>query len=382
MDGSNEYNSFQQYSYNDGIYNKIKGAIGDEFDSFPNVVLGDLKENTYYITLDCLRLRKYLMKFLSKEDCTNQNCCQYINYLLNKAVHRVYRSNKSIFDIYNKYMKHNNNNNEIMHLCLPEINYMDLDKYNKIDKLYSAYNKCMYYISNKHDRMSCYRAKSCASAYNIIMTEYIKRDDTKFCKPLKDLKDILEANEPSPTSNCDSSFSVLLSDPHYCIEQLHKSEKINESMEHPNVAPEVHGALGEPSEGPRKEIPGVGSPGVEALGITEFAVAVPEGGIETEEIDTLSHTQSGSIDISADLPSANTPPPAGTIIGTTLGFFIPLTMLYKFTPLGNWVNTKILGRDKLIDNMRKNERDFLLNSAQSRDINSGDIIYRIKYNSV
>ncbi|VVA00368.1 PIR protein, partial [Plasmodium vivax] len=62
-------------------------------------------------------------------------------------------------------------------------------------------------------------------------------------------------------------------------------------------------------------------------------------------------------------------------------FVLPLITIYRFTPLGNWVNTRVLGRDKLMDNMKKNEVEFLLNNAQTQDINSGDTIYRIKYNS-
>ncbi|GAB69595.1 hypothetical protein PCYB_003440 [Plasmodium cynomolgi strain B] len=69
-------------------------------------------------------------------------------------------------------------------------------------------------------------------------------------------------------------------------------------------------------------------------------------------------------------------------LGTISGVTSILALLYKFTPLGLWINTKILGRDKLLDNIKKNEQQFLLNTAHIRDINSGDTIYRIKYNSV
>ncbi|CAI7717568.1 Plasmodium vivax Vir protein, putative [Plasmodium vivax] len=87
----------------------------------------------------------------------------------------------------------------------------------------------------------------------------------------------------------------------------------------------------------------------------------------------------GDIGDSPDRAISN---PVGTIMGTSLGFFIPLTMLYKFTPLGSWINTRVLGRDKLMDNMKKNELEYLLNTAQTRDTDSGDTMYRIKYNSV
>ncbi|CAI7724318.1 PIR protein [Plasmodium vivax] len=382
MDGINEdYNYFQQYNYNHGVYKNIRGKIGNEYYSFPEVVLGDQTEYRYDITMDCLRLNRYLKEFLSGEACKTQNCCQYINYLLNQRVHDAYGSKEPIFKIYNNYMNHENNNNEIMNLCLPKINYMPPKKYEKIHMLYIAYKACQSYISNKNRITSCALAKTCAKAYKNIITKYTERDDTKFCKPLKNLKDFLKGNEPAQSLMCDLSFSGTLDYPYHCNELLKKEEKQDESMQTSNVEPEVQGELRESSEGQRQGIPEVRSPGVTDTGTTESAGYVPVGGTDREETATLIHTQAGANDSSADSPSANIPNPAGTIIGTSFGFFIPLTMLYKFTPLGNWVNTKVLGRDKLINNMKKNELEFLLNNAQTQDVNSGDTIYRIKYNS-
>ncbi|CAI7718319.1 Plasmodium vivax Vir protein, putative [Plasmodium vivax] len=378
-DSKQDYDTFEQYKNNQGVYEKIKSELLDEYDSFPNVVLGEQTENIHSITKDCLRLKKYLMNFRNKEICKKQNCCQYINYLLNKRVREDYGSKESIFKIYNNFMNDENNNNEIMNFCLPEINYMDLDKYNKINKLYKAYYICKFYISNKHD-MRCYRAESCIRAYNN-MTEYIKQSDTKFCKTLKGFKGFLEAHKAPLASDCYSSFSVLLSHTYDCPELLPKSEEMTASMESPNGESELPGALGEPSEEQRQETSEVGSLGVRAPGLRASAIGGPEGGNDTGETANLIPTQSDSNDINAESPSAKTPTPVGTIIGTSLGFVLPLITIYRFTPLGNWVNTKILGRDRLMDNMKKNELEFLLNSAQTQDMYSGDTKYRIKYNS-
>ncbi|SCA59751.1 VIR protein [Plasmodium vivax] len=73
--------------------------------------------------------------------------------------------------------------------------------------------------------------------------------------------------------------------------------------------------------------------------------------------------------------------PVGTIIGTSLGFVVPLITIYKFTPLGSWINTKVLGRNKILKNMERNNQHLLLNSTENGEINLGDTMYHIKYNS-
>ncbi|GAB69581.1 hypothetical protein PCYB_003300, partial [Plasmodium cynomolgi strain B] len=212
MDGKNEdYDSFEQYSHNRDAYKQIRGRVADELDSFPKYIIAEPTNNDVFISMECLRLRKYLMNFGTKENCKQKNCCQYIKYLLNKSVRSDYKLNTSSFDIYKSYMNHennNNNNNEIMNFCLPKIYYMDVGKYNKIDKLYAAYEKCQSFISNKGNTNSCLHAKICERAYNdIINPIYTNTGDTKFCKILKVLKDFLEGYEPQSTGDCNSRFS-------------------------------------------------------------------------------------------------------------------------------------------------------------------------------
>ncbi|GAB69699.1 hypothetical protein PCYB_004480 [Plasmodium cynomolgi strain B] len=187
------------------------------------------KERTKYnvsITMDCSRLKKYLIKLDNEKGCKNKNCCKYINYVLNKMVHTYYDSNSSIFYIYNTYMNHKNNNKEIMNLCLKEINYMIPEKYKKINLLYNAYEKCQPYASKEYTN----------------------------------LKDFLEKNEPPLTSDCYPIFSVSLFYPYYCNELLKKKEKDNSYIDHPNtelvllraVVPGLekrNSAVGEPEDG-------------------------------------------------------------------------------------------------------------------------------------
>ncbi|SCA60220.2 Plasmodium vivax Vir protein, putative, partial [Plasmodium vivax] len=89
---------------------------------------------------------------------------------------------------------------------------------------------------------------------------------------------------------------------------------------------------------------------------------------------------SGS-DVFKEHTDENISNPVGTIIGTSLGFVVPLITIYKFTPLGSWINTIILGRNKILKNMERNNQHLLLNSTENSEINSDDTMYRIKYNS-
>ncbi|GAB70030.1 hypothetical protein PCYB_007790, partial [Plasmodium cynomolgi strain B] len=202
-----------------------------------------------------LETKKYLEVFNNEEDCKEKNCCQYINYLLNYMVRNYYSSNQLIFNIYNTYMNHKNNSN-IKNFCLTEINYLNSYKYNKIHLLYTAYERCQFYISNKNASNSCNLAKQCERAYNgIINPIYTKRDDTKFCKILKDLNDYLIQNEPISTGDCGSIFSDSLYYYSECYELLNNAEELGASTEQRNgrleVAEEIQNVV--TGEAPREQ---------------------------------------------------------------------------------------------------------------------------------
>ncbi|SCA60844.1 Plasmodium vivax Vir protein, putative [Plasmodium vivax] len=74
-------------------------------------------------------------------------------------------------------------------------------------------------------------------------------------------------------------------------------------------------------------------------------------------------------------------PKAGTIGATLAGSSLFLIMMYKYTPLGSWVSTKILGRNKLMENMKKNNYELLLNDVGNHDACLNDPMYHIRYNS-
>ncbi|SBT51294.1 PIR Superfamily Protein [Plasmodium ovale wallikeri] len=224
--GQNErYDSFDEYSSNKDIYERIRSEIGgDDYDSFPSGVLQEKEVNIDFIKKDCLKLRRYLINFNTKENCIKKNCCQYINYFLNNTIRDQYSSDSSIFSIYKTYMNHDSNSN-IKSLCGSEINYMELNKYEKTKNLYITYDLYKIFISDNYGTL-CSQANSCSKAYNNVKTLYPELNDTKFCKALVDFKKVFETNEHISTGKCHSQIENLLSYPDSCNNLLEESNKM------------------------------------------------------------------------------------------------------------------------------------------------------------
>nr|CAB96711.1 vir24 [Plasmodium vivax] len=102
---------------------------------------------------------------------------------------------------------------------------------------------------------------------------------------------------------------------------------------------------------------------------------------EGELLDPVIDTGHSISEANEEPTNGNKTNPVGTIVGTSLGFIIPLITLYKFTPLGSWVNTKIFRKDRLMENMIRNERELLLNSSGIGETNFDNARYQIMYNS-
>ncbi|KNA02584.1 hypothetical protein PVNG_05128 [Plasmodium vivax North Korean] len=86
-------------------------------------------------------------------------------------------------------------------------------------------------------------------------------------------------------------------------------------------------------------------------------------------------------DINGNLPEEVRTNKGGTIASSLAGSCFFLGMMYKFTPMGSWINTKVLGRNKLMDNMKRNHYELLLNGVGNREMSLNDTMYHIRYNS-
>ncbi|SBS94814.1 PIR protein [Plasmodium ovale] len=344
MQGSDEderYDSFAEYTSNKDIYDRIKSSVSEGFDSFP---ISDFKEYTEYkspIIMDCLKLKTYLMEFKNEKECQKKNCCQYMNHLLNQLVRTYYKSKESIFNFYISYMNHVSDN--IKNLCVSEIKYMDQDKYNKIDNLYKAYKLCQFFISNKHNS-TCYHAKSCSSAYNNVIIAYTKINDSKYCKALKNFKDVLEPIKLTSTMKCGEESFYFISYPESCTELLEISEQGTSSMDHQD--------------------------------------RILEGQVESKGPSGAQGDQIGDIqgDDTTSPNSLSTTLPI-SLFSSGMGGLLILLSFYKFTPLGQWLKLRTQRFGGITKNFDEELYEMQQSTSEYDERNSEYNVYNISYNS-
>ncbi|CAI7719399.1 Plasmodium vivax Vir protein, putative [Plasmodium vivax] len=87
-------------------------------------------------------------------------------------------------------------------------------------------------------------------------------------------------------------------------------------------------------------------------------------------------------DIDGDTSEPFVPKNVSTIGATLAGSSLFLLMMYKYTPLGSWVNKKVLRKDKLMDNMKKNKQELLLYGFGNREGGINDTMYNIRYSNI
>ncbi|SBS92363.1 PIR protein [Plasmodium ovale] len=339
------YDSFDEYNYNYDIYNEIKRDIEDLYDSFPYSVLGELKEHKESITKDCLRLRKYLLKFGSKEECQKKNCCAYINYLLNDEIRNSYESKKYIFEFYTKYLD-DHSNQDIKKLCKYEINDMEEDKYQKTKKLYNVYVLYKFFISNKQlTLLACSRANSCATAYNNIIAEYPNLNDTKFCKALRNFKKDFEYNTNISTKQCDALYPNIFLLQDTCINLQEQSIVTDLSTQQ---------QAGQVNRG-------------EQSMIQSFPPALlTERGVEEQ---SSSPSSSGST-----LPIA--------FFSSGIGALLILLSFYKFTPFGQFIKLKMQKFKGTSDHLDGEQYEMQQHNSKYEKRNAEDNVYNISYSSL
>ncbi|SBT84604.1 PIR protein [Plasmodium ovale] len=339
------YNSFENYIFNNSIFKRIRGEIGEYISSFPSSILAKQTEHAFEITKDCLRLKKYLLEFDSKGDCEKKNCCQYINYFLNERIRDGYSSNSSIFGIYNSYMNLGSNNN-IKNICEYEINDIGSDKYEKSKSLYNMYELCDIFISKKYRTTSCSHAISCATAYNKIISDYPNIGDIKFCKALKDFKLVLERNDLISTSNCDFKFSNILSYSDECNKLLQKLEQGTSSMGHQTSRLQEQ---------------------IESGGQSDLHKG--DHAIEMLQENTIS---TGSFD--ATLPI--------TLFSSGTGALLILLSFHKFTPLGQWLKHQTQRFGAITKNSDEELYEMQQPNSEYDERNTEYNVYNIAYNSL
>ncbi|SBT72629.1 Plasmodium vivax Vir protein, putative [Plasmodium ovale] len=337
------YDTFSEYNYNYDIYDKIKGDTGDYYETFPDDIIPTHANERNSIVDDCLRLRIYLLKFGSKEECKKNNCCAYINYSLNYGIRNFYKSQKSIFEFYTTYMN-DNSNKDIKELCGSEIKDMDEDKYEKTEKLHSLYLIYKGFLSSQTSTPSCSLAKSCANKYNNIISDYPNIDDTELCKVLNDFKTVFEKN-PIITSQCHELYRDELSLLDTC-NNLQKQSRDTDS--------------------PPQQQDGRAEKEKESF-TQSFLQAQPTSREEKDQFSSPS--SSGST-----LPIA--------LFSSGIGVLLILLSSYKFTPFGQLLRLKIQKFIGTSDHLDDEQYEMQQNYSEYDEGNAEYNGYNISYNSL
>ncbi|SBT54197.1 PIR Superfamily Protein [Plasmodium ovale wallikeri] len=343
-DQDERYVFFKEYGFNYDIYEDIKGSAGDDYESFPNNVIPEDRSDNPSIKVDCLRLNKYLMKFENNEQCQNNNCCEYINYFLNNAARTYNDSKESIFNIYITYMNRNSDNT-IMKLCVPNIKFMEQTKYDKIFKLYNSYEICQLFNSNKYNTTACSLAKSCATAYNKILTTYQNPDDKIFCKALKDFAENIEENYLTSKMQCSGESLNLTSYPESCTQLLENVERSTSSMVQQDGMLEGQVRSEEPSD--------------------------PQG---EKMIEILADDTTSPSSFDTTLPIS--------LFSSGAGVLLILLSFYKFTPIGQWLKLRTQGFGGITKNFDEKLYEMQQPTSEYDERNSEYNGYNIAYNSL
>ncbi|SBS95751.1 PIR Superfamily Protein [Plasmodium ovale curtisi] len=346
MDGSDlheRFDSFDEYSSNNNLYHEIKSDILHLYDSFPNAIIPQDTTDRELIVKECLRLKKYLMKFGSKEECQRNNCCAYINYSLNYGIRNFYKSQKYIFEFYSTYMNHDINQ-DIKKLCGSEIIEMHDEKYNKTKKLYDVYYLYKIFNTNTRGTQSCYLAKSCASKYNNIIIDYPNVDDTEFCKALNDFKTVFEKNAII-SSQCHALYPYELS-------LLDTCNHLQKQSRDTDLPPQQ-------SDGQVKK--------EEVSGKHSFP--------EEQQTEWGTEKQFNSLSSSGStLPIA--------LFSSGIGILLILLSSYKFTPFGQLLRLKIQKFKGTSDHLDGEQYEMQQNYSEYDERNAEYNGYNISYNSL
>ncbi|SBT00052.1 PIR Superfamily Protein [Plasmodium ovale curtisi] len=337
------YDTFDEYSSNKDIYDSIKSKIGDYYDSFPNEVIPQNTADRNFIVNDCLRLRKYLMTFDSKEECQTKNCCAYINYWLNYGIRNSYKSQKYIFQFYTRYMNHDSNK-DIKILCGSEIIDMHEEKYNKTKKLYDVYHLYKIFNTNIRFTQSCSRAYSCARKYNNIISYYPNLDDTEFCKALNNFKTVFEKN-PIISNQCNALYPGELSLQDTCSHLQRQSRYTALPLQQPD--------------------------GQVEKGVESGEQLSPETQQNKSEIEEQSSSPSSS---GSTLPIA--------FFSSGVGALLILLSFYKFTPFGQLLRLKIQKFKGTSDHLYGEQYEMQQNYSEYEERNAEYNGYNISYNSL
>ncbi|CAG9479400.1 unnamed protein product [Plasmodium vivax] len=182
-------------------YLEVKKALEyertDKIDvSFANHIINRIS-NTRNKELKLRETFCELKKLVERQHCFyyhGDNCCNYINYWLNKTVRdSKYGINEHNFKYFDEFMKIDPNIRDNSINCISKLRYIDADTFQKMEKLYDLYD---YFTKLKESEVPttlCHNISDLAKRYESMMQEYER--DNVLCKELTNLKNVIEKDK-------------------------------------------------------------------------------------------------------------------------------------------------------------------------------------------
>ncbi|SBS93901.1 PIR Superfamily Protein [Plasmodium ovale curtisi] len=346
IEEDDRYDTFEDYKSNEYILNNFYIHINEgDIDKFSGTVNTEI-EHRFSIIKDCITLKKYLTYFSNIESCNKKNCCRYVNYWLNDRVHKNYKSNESIFTIYNNYMKNDsdiNKNNQ----CASKIKYINRGDFEKIKELYDTYYLFNQFVSNKsYGTSMCFLARNCATSFNKILINYQRAEDIKFCKVLEDFKKKFENDVWISQNKCVNVSPNSLQYLNSCIQLQEQTTG--------------GGLSSEQQEGSLKE---------KETSVDASDLHKRKETLEIKEEHTTSPTSFGGT-----LPIS--------LFSSGIGALLIFVTFYKFTPLGHCLQLRTQRFKGISEHLHEEEYEMQQHTSEYDERNSENDEYNISYNSL
>ncbi|KMZ82939.1 hypothetical protein PVIIG_06212 [Plasmodium vivax India VII] len=263
-----------------------------------------------------------------------------------------------------------------------------------IKKKISLYSEILYWIVNAYStilyigdsRLYDQYLGECFKVYKEIMCNDVSNIKKNYKKELQEFRNnfnkaitFLKENKNSILQNDIPSEDVLV-----CNTESPKAQGVGED-ENVEIEGNLQPRVKEATPGPSGERGSPETPGPKGIAKSEYEKPGTTQSGDKEEGPIVQARAEGST-----VPKApqRLHPEGGNnlmddvtmdigIAGETSKSIMPK----KYTPLGSWVSTRILGRNKLMENMKKNNYELLLNDVGNHEASLNDPMYHIRYNS-
>ncbi|KMZ83397.1 hypothetical protein PVBG_06039 [Plasmodium vivax Brazil I] len=314
------FDSYEEYKLNKSVLKEHVAVPVPEILKFPENILSHEIQNRDDVKKICITLKNYLLHFTTDNSCDDNKCCGYFNFWLNKNAREDESINETTFTHYKNCTKYYINPIE-SDKCISEIYYIEDTEFKKKQELYDLYD--LYDLYNgfslntgEYGKISF--SNICPDKYNDLIGNCKNGIDDEFCKELKNFENKILNNILTSKGQCIEETVELLSPEDAEVKQEDEEE---EQQPPPRTQEEGEGETEKSSQR---------QAGLESVHVIKENLEAVEGAVFQSERVTSEEIPDDSVSVNSLEPdNSNTPKSMGTIIGTSLGFFIPLTMLYK-----------------------------------------------------